>query len=343
MARENADGLLCWLKGPALAGLLVVGRDGGAKQTEVAAATGWGRNAIYTALGKLADGGLVRRDEDARWLLTRAGGRAWAELTGARPAVPKGRSAGDSQGTAAPESGTVGNGVPQNGSKRRPVPANGTKKGTPVPRSGTKRGKAVPAHGTAPAESVPANGTKNGKRVPASGTKRGKAVPANGTVPAESVPASGTKRTTSVPENGTRRPRNVPRNGTRRPRNVPRNGTAFYVDHDDHVVDDDQTSINNILQRLEALPDPFGGAAERAPQQDQKLLPKWVDFLEQAPPEWHARFGSSTAFMRTRVEAGLPPPRLPSKRPEQRTCAQCGHAMWDADGSCLVCSGVVKY
>jgi hypothetical protein len=332
MARENADGLLCWLKGPALAVLLVVGRDGGAKQTEVAAATGWGRNAIYTALGKLADGGLVRRDEDARWLLTRAGRRAWAELTGARPAVPKGRSAGDSQGTAAPESGTVGNGVPPNGSKRRPVPANGTKKGTPVPRSGTKRGKAVPA-----------NGTKPGKLVPSSGTKRGKAVPANGTKPGKSVPASGTKRTTSLPGNGAKRSRSVPENGTKRPRNVPRNGTAPYVDHDDHVVDDDQTSINNIIQRLEALPDPFGGAAEWAPQQDQKLLPKWVDFLEQAPPEWHARFGSSTAFMRTRVEAGLPPPRLPSKRAEQRTCAQCGHAMWDADGSCLVCTGVVKY
>jgi hypothetical protein len=285
MARENADGLLCWLKGPALAGLLVVGRDGGAKQTEVAAATGWGRNAIYTALGKLADGGLVRRDEDARWLLTRAGGRAWAELTGARPAVPKGRRAGDSQGTAAPESGTVGNGVPQNGSKRRPVPANGTKKGTPVPRSGTKRGKAVPANGTAPAESVPANGTKNGKPVPASGTKngktvpasgtkrgkavpasgtrRGKAVPASGTGQAKSVPANGTTRPASAPGNGAKRSRSVPENGTRRRRNVPRNGTAPNVDHDDHVVDDDdQTSINNIIQRLEALPGPFGGAAE---------------------------------------------------------------------------------
>jgi hypothetical protein len=196
-------------------------------------------------------------------------------------------------------------------------------------------------------EEAPGNGTEGETAVPESGTvihSLGKGVPEGGTVihrQGKKVPGNGTKR---VPGNGTKRRKRVPGSGTA-PVVVPGNGTGRdHDDHDDHDdVDDHQSAINNIIQRLEALDDPFDRAAEWAPQQDQRLLARWVEFLEQAPEAWHNRFTSSTAFMRSRVKAGLPPPPLERKRKKRRACVKCGHSLWDADGSCLVCAGVVKY
>lgn len=241
MANEASKGLVYRLKGPALALLLVLGRDGGATRAQLSAATGWGRTAAYQALGRLAAAGWLERDRRGCWLLTEAGRQAWRELTGAPP-------------PAMPQSNT---GIHSAGRPRRD-PA--------VPESGRKR------------------------------------------------------------------------------------RTAAHHDHDhdsdddhDAISDSNSNTINNIIARLEALPDPFGGAARWAPRQDQRLLARWVEFLERAPEEWHSRFNSATAFMRTRVEAGLPPPSLPARRKQRRACTRCGHSVWDADGSCLVCAGVVKY
>jgi hypothetical protein len=205
---------------------------------------------------------------------------------------------------------------------------------------------AAPGDGPAGETAVPANGTvihRPRKSVPEGGTvihRQAEKVTGNGT---KAVPRNGTKRGKGVPGKGTKRRKRVPGSGTAQ-EVVPGNGTAPH--HDDHVdhdaVDDHQSAINNIIQRLEALDDPFDRAGEWAPQQDQHLLVRWVEFLEQAPEAWHNRFTSSTAFMRTRVEAGLPPPPLDRKRKKRRACTRCGHSVWDADGSCLVCAGVVR-
>ena len=289
MAREDADGLLCWLKGPALAVLLVVGREGGATQAQLSATNGWGRTSTYRVLGELAAAGWVEREAlRGRWVPTGAGRRAWGEVTGVRGAVPESGTAIHNLGTAVPESDTTIHSP-----------------GIVAPKSDT-------AASSAGAKPAPKSGAK-GAIVPESGTKRRRARP-----------------------NGRKKGTRVPRNGTKRRKGVPENGTA---PHDDH----DHTSDNMLIQRLEALDTPFEGAPQWLPQQKRKIVVAWLDHREQAPPEVLARYTNPTGLLRTCVEMGIWPRPLPGKHQKRRACVKCGHSVWDADGSCLVCAGVVKW
>jgi hypothetical protein len=154
----------------------------------------------------------------------------------------------------------------------------------------------------------------------------------------EEAPGDGTKR---VPGNGTKRRKRVPGSGTAK-ETVPGNGTGR--DHDDHDdVDDHQKADNNIIQRLEALRPRFGRAREWLPKQRREVVVAWLDYLERAPPERMASYGNPTGLLRSCVESDSWPPPLPGERKKRRACVKCGHSVWDADGSCLVCAGVVKY
>lgn len=193
-------------------------------------------------------------------------------------------------------------------------------------------------------EEAPGDGTEGEAAVPESGTvihSLGTGVPEGGTVvhrQGKRVPGNGTKR---VPGNGTKRRKRVPGSGTA-PVVVPGNGTGR--DHDDHDdVDDQQTADSNIIQRLEALRPGFGRAREWLPKQRREVVVAWLDYLERAPPERMASYGNPTGLLRSCVESGSWPPPLPGERKKRRACVKCGHSVWDADGSCLVCAGVVKY
>lgn len=166
MTDDNTD-VLAWLKGPALAIFLAVGRSHGIGPSGLIAATGWGRGATYDALRKLARAGWIEKSRRGCWQLTAAGRAAWGELLGERE--PRAGSIGPSTGTVihneVPPSATDIHsptaGVPADGpSSRRKVPANGTPARRKMPGNDTINQKNGPGNGTPSRESVPRNGTR---------------------------------------------------------------------------------------------------------------------------------------------------------------------------------------
>lgn len=174
---DGQIGVLAWLKGPALAIFLAVGRADGVGPSELSELTGWGRNATYDALRKLSAAGWIDRNRRGCWLLTVAGRAAWAELVGG--GAPR-------AGSAVPPSGTViHNAVPPSGtvihSPEGDAPAKGANVRSSVPRNGTKYGEHVPANGAQGRPSVPRNGTKSRQQAPANRAPSRRRVPRNGT------------------------------------------------------------------------------------------------------------------------------------------------------------------
>lgn len=150
---------------------------------------------------------------------------------------------------------------------------------------------------------------------------------------------------TMVPESGTAVPESdaaVPESDTRVPKNSTHAHDDLDLDHD-HVVDDhDQSSDREIIKRLRALKSRFGRAAQWLPTVNKALVVAWLDFFDAASPAQMAGFWNPTGLLRSSVEAGEGPPALLGQEQARRACPTCGRSLWDSDGSCLVCAGVVR-
>lgn len=128
--------------------------------------------------------------------------------------------------------------------------------------------------------------------------------------------------------------------------------------HDMKKTDHEQADMA-LIQSLQALRPPFDHAWSWLRTVSPGLVARWLAHLEAMPPSQRALIRNEAAFIRSRVRAGLQPPRngpgTAHRRPRQEAtgahgprverrsnCPRCGRAYFDSEGRCLVCTGVFK-
>jgi hypothetical protein len=92
-----------------------------------------------------------------------------------------------------------------------------------------------------------------------------------------------------------------------------------------------------LVRRLAGLRPPFTAPERWLATVRPERVAAWLDFLDGLPPRRRRAISNESAFLRHQVAGGGLPPL--KRRP---ACKVCGRRVFDADGRCLVCSGLVQ-
>lgn len=113
-----------------------------------------------------------------------------------------------------------------------------------------------------------------------------------------------------------------------------------HLDHHEQHPSHQDTESASLLPELQRLDPPFDNAEAWLRRVPLQLVEAWLDHLQDMGRERRRPIRNEAAFLRAKVESGRWPPMNRRDR-RRRPCPDCGKAIRDAQGKCLVCAGIV--
>jgi DNA-binding HxlR family transcriptional regulator len=314
------------LKGAALPVLLVLWRFGPLGRSELARRSGWGTRAVARALEELVAEGLAARPHYRQWRLTPTG-RALLEPWLAAAAGGEGAEGADSaagdlsvprrgRAESAPDAISAGEGGAERAADDLSVPRRG-------------RAESAPDAFSAGEESP------ERAEMPLSGSPEAAHMHDDEYIPDDRLDHQHDR---SDHQHDSPRRRRSPA------------GTVHHIDNYQYDMpgEDERPAGRRpkeppgqppaeLVRRLAGLRPPFTAPERWLATVRPERVAAWLDFLDGLPPRRRRAISNESAFLRHQVAGGGLPPL--KRRP---ACKVCGRRVFDADGRCLVCSGLVQ-
>ena len=348
MHRFSPQTVLGDLKGPQLSLLLSLAMHGDQAQVELGAHTGWSKHTLERALRELEAQQMVERVHYRLWTLAPAGravidavvdAAGGEEAAGGRsaPAEPPHAAAERAAGSrAAP--GAAPSGAPEGAAEaasERGGRSMGSGDELATDHSLREEGggtEAEEVEGGARMARQPARRPGQGAGERLSPDRR----------PPQERDTTGRSPSGAAEPARERTPRDRSRTNTRSP------APAREQQHGDVVVnpDSEQIAINNIIEQMAILREPFVGQERWLARAPLSLVEAWLNYLDALPAAQRRQIRNEAAFLRAKVEAGERPPKrkrraATEKESGRRTCADCGYSHF-VGGPGGVCAGIIK-